>query len=307
MSDSSGMMIVVLMVVSCMACCCIACAVWIMANEGILEGDFFDAITWDGYDDFMNKNGDDGDDGDDDDDGGDDDDDGGDDGAGTGDDDGEESGEYNPGCVYLYENTGGKKYIRSLCVDKKTPERYWESGEIHGLSSMRVGEHVRVNLATRDRSKGTKKFNGEDANTIIELKDEGFNDKAGGISMAWKKYDTNNKLKSVGEPRDEKRVYLYLDDDGKGFIDSIKSKSSETLDITVKDKPQYVGVSSVRVGKDVELVIYEPGSANVQWPIATIKGKGTDTPVNLHALSKEKGDGNVGELKDSLMLKIKRR
>lgn len=182
---------------------------------------------------------------------------------------------YQPNCVYAYSGKDAKSgYMKTLCVDTKNAQTLWswDWSPTKTLNSLRVGREVKVNLIPEKTSESTYEINGKDANKPINITDKDWNNKAVAISASYKSYDSKGNLSQVGNPRDEKSIYLYADENGHAYIGDIQSKSSG--EVSKSDKTvRYT--SSVRIGKNVEAFLNDGKTSR------RIQGQGTKNLINL--------------------------
>ena len=199
----------------------------------------------------------------------------------TGGDDKDPKGTYKSNCVYAYTGKDAKSgYITSICLDSKKPHAYWTAQTPNSkpkyINSLRVGKEVKVNLLSLNTKDSSLKVNGQDVNKPVNLDDKGWDDKAGVISASYKSYDSQGKLKRVGDARDEKSVYFYADNNGDGYLTEIKSKSSGNVE---KSDWALRYASSIRVGKNVKVWL-----GNKQNALRMVSGTGTNKVVDLKKL-----------------------
>lgn len=236
--DGGAMMIVVLMSVCMIMCCSSALSVWISVNEGIIENSALDWMKWSDYPGLGLSTGDTTTT------------DGGDDSSPGGGGDAKYS-KYKENCVYMYDSKDGKKgsIEPSICVDEKDDKKYWEHSKIHNLSGLRVGKEVVASIIDRNRD-AIKRINGSDAEKVVELPTE-WDNKAGGISVEYKKYKSSGKLDSVGGNLDEDCVYFYGDTKAKAYVGHMCPKSKSKSDVF--NHAWSKQISSMRIGKKVEI------------------------------------------------------
>lgn len=158
-------------------------------------------------------------------------------------------------------------------MDSKNAQQFWKRDWNQQLNSVRVGREVKLNILPDTNTGTSLKLNGKDVNKPINLSDHDWEARAWGISAAYKSYNSQGKLKRVGDARDEKSVYLYADEGGNAYIATIKSKSSGSVNFT-HSHIKYV--SSIRAGKNTKVFLYK-GSSSVKY----IKGEGTNKVINL--------------------------
>lgn len=188
---------------------------------------------------------------------------------------------YKSNCVYAYTGKDAKSgYINSICVDSKNPHAYWTAQTPNSkpkyINSLRVGKEVKVNMLSLNTKDTSLTVNGKDVNKPVNLDDKGWEDKAGVISASYKSYDSQGKLKRVGDARDENSVYFYADNNGHGYLTEIKSKSSGQVE---KSDWSLRYASSMRVGKNVKVWL-----GNKQNALKMVTGSGTSKVINLKPL-----------------------
>lgn len=194
----------------------------------------------------------------------------------TGGDDKDPKDKYKSNCVYAYKGKDAKSgYLKTICVDSKNAQTLSKLGSSK-LGSVRVGKEVKVNVLPKNNKDSTYKINGKDVNKPVNLDDKGWDDKAYAISASYKNYDSQGKLKRVGDARDENSVYFYADNNGHAYLTDIKSKSSGQVE---KSDWRFPYISSMRVGKNVKVWL-----GNKQGNLRMISGTGTSKVINLKPL-----------------------
>jgi len=166
---------------------------------------------------------------------------------------GSESKVYKENCVYLYKGKDAKSgYLSTKCVDEKNRQKTVTG--ISNVSSLRVGNEVRVSVSS---SKGNPLIvNGATVGGAVKpfnLSDKGFTEKAGWVSLAYKKYANDGTIESIGDKDDnEDCIYVYDDREGKSKIATI-CKSNMNGILPANDN--FRRASAIRVGKNQSIVI----------------------------------------------------
>lgn len=182
---------------------------------------------------------------------------------------------YKDNCVYVYSDKDAKSgFVNSLCVDSKTPQRFWNRKIPTNVKSYRIGKEVKLNNFAVSHSLPSLSLNGQDVNKPVNLSDS-WQGRVSGMSAEYKSYDSKGNLQNVGAARDEKAVYLYGDENGKAFLNDIQSKASGDVILKQSQFKHLNYTSSMRVGKNTEVFLYGGGKSQ------RFQGSGTKNVINL--------------------------
>ena len=206
-------------------------------------------------------------------------------GSGNNDEDNDKDGDkdrtYKKNCVYMYKDKDGKKYITSKCTDEiKT----YKGSKLDGMSSIRVGEDLKVYLYDKNSKKKTYKgkkdkvynlsgkWNNDTRKIVLRHNDT--------LSSDWKKdkvRDAVDKLTAVIE-----------------YAESVKGQDTCTSKVCLYEHRDYKGKS---VGFDGEARIYDfTNNSYMDGKISSIK---IPDGYYMIAYSKPKYSGNRKYFKKS--------